>query len=99
MQKVLVMRVKLTPKLETLVKQRVRTGFYHDESEVVREGLRFFFAQEAASRPPAFFVSNRNRLKEKLIEGVRQLDRGERIPGEIAVKELKARAKARARHG
>ncbi len=34
------MNVSLTPELEKLVTQKVRTGMYQTASEVVREGLR-----------------------------------------------------------
>jgi antitoxin ParD1/3/4 len=34
------MNVSLTPELEELVNQKVRSGLYHTASEVVREALR-----------------------------------------------------------
>ena len=88
------MKVTLTPQLEALVDERVRSGFYEDASEVVREGLRFLFAQQAQGLRSGFVVSTRDELEGKLLEGVDSLDRGERIPGESAFKELKARARA-----
>lgn len=93
------MKVILTPQLEALVEEQVRSGFYEDASEVVREGLRFLFARQSPGLRPGFAVSTRDELEAKLLEGVSSLDRGERIAGEAAFKKLKARAKARRRHG
>lgn len=93
------MNITLTPELEALVDERVRSGFYEDASEVVREGLRFLFAQRSPASPPGFAFSDRAELEAKLRAGVASLDQGARIPGEIAFKELTARARARRRHG
>lgn len=35
------MHISLTPALEKLVKEKVKTGLYNNASEVVREALRF----------------------------------------------------------
>ena len=40
------MHVSLTPELETLVKNHVKTGRYHSSSEVIREALRVWEEQE-----------------------------------------------------
>ena len=93
------MNVTLTPQLEALVEERVKSGLYENASEVVREGLRSLLAQEAHRPRPGFAVSTREELETKLLAGVASLERGERIPGEVAFKELKARARARRRHG
>lgn len=93
------MNVTLTPQLEALVDERVRSGFYEDASEVVREGLRVLFAQPSPTPRLGFVTSTRAELESKLGAGVASLDRGERIPGEAAFKYLQARATARRRHG
>jgi antitoxin ParD1/3/4 len=89
------MKVTLTPQLETLIEERVRSGCCESSSEVVREGLRFFFAQQAPSRPVGFTVSSREQLEAKLLEGIAELDRGDRVPSEAAFQELEHRAQAR----
>jgi antitoxin ParD1/3/4 len=86
------MNVTLTPRLEALVAERVKSGFYEDASEVVREGLRFLFEPGPRRARPSYAVASRGELESKLLEG------GRRIPGKTAFKELTARAKAR-RHG
>lgn len=93
------MNVTLTPQLEALIEERLKTGFYQDASEVVREGLRFLFAQESRLPRPAYAVSTRAELESKLLEGIGSLDGGKRIPGETALRELSLRADARRRHG
>ncbi|MFT7560322.1 MAG: antitoxin ParD1/3/4 [Flavobacteriales bacterium] len=40
------MHVSLTPELETLVKNHVKTGLYNSSSEVVREALRVWNEQQ-----------------------------------------------------
>ena len=49
----------------------------------------------AMSSSPRFVFSTTEELEEKLLEGIRQLDAGEGIPGELAREELKQRTEAR----
>jgi antitoxin ParD1/3/4 len=42
------MHVSLTPKLEELVRRKVKSGLYNNASEVVREALRLMAAQDQA---------------------------------------------------
>lgn len=44
------MNVSLTPELESLVNEKVASGFYNSASEVVREALRLLFEQEEVRR-------------------------------------------------
>jgi antitoxin ParD1/3/4 len=65
------MNVSLTPELELMVAEKVKSGLYNSASEVVREGLRL--------------IKERDRLHEIKLEELRQeiqrgidsLDRGE----------------------
>ena len=45
------MNVSLTPELEDLVNQKVRSGRYRSASEVVREALRLFEERDLRGRP------------------------------------------------
>jgi len=56
------MKVTLTEELETLVKEKVRSGRYADESEVVRDALRALELRDDYESPA---------LEAALIEGVR----------------------------
>ncbi|MBI3880060.1 MAG: type II toxin-antitoxin system ParD family antitoxin [Verrucomicrobia bacterium] len=77
------MNVTLPPEFETLVQQKVASGKYRSADEVLTEGLRLLQEREQMGRPD-FMVANRHELEAKLLEGVEELDRGERIPAEVS---------------
>ena len=56
------MKVTLTEELETLVKEKVRSGRYADESDVVRDALRALELRDDYESPA---------LEAALLEGVR----------------------------
>ena len=70
------MNVSLTPELQELIHERVRSGRYTSASEVVREALRL--------------LADRDELRElrmaeiraKVAEGLESLDRGAASPGD-----------------
>ena len=71
---------------------------YQSASEVIRAGLRLLKIQKAPK--PRFMVSSMDGLEKKLLVGIRQLDRGEGIPGEVVAKQLRERAEVcRKRNG
>lgn len=82
------MNVSLTPELEKLVNEKVKSGMYHSASEVVREGLRLLQAQEEIKKVRL------QALKRDIQEGIEPLDNGEGIPGKRVFAELKRRNKA-----
>jgi antitoxin ParD1/3/4 len=87
------MNVSLTPELEAFIEKEVGSGMYQSASEVVRAGLRLLKDEKSPS--PHFMVSSMDALEDKLAVGIRQLDRGEGLPGEIAAEHLRKRASAR----
>ena len=56
------MRITLTKELESLVKEKVRSGRYTDESDVVRDALRALEQRDDFESPA---------LEAALLEGVR----------------------------
>jgi antitoxin ParD1/3/4 len=68
--------VHLTPELETLVHNKVRTGLYNSASEVVREALRLF---EERDRIRKLQIQE---LRKKINKGWASLERGEGVDGE-----------------
>ena len=91
------MNISITPELENLVQQEVKTGLYQSASEVIRAALRSL--KEDKERKPRFMVSTKEELQEKLLEGIEQLDRGEGIPADQVFAELNTRsAQRRRRH-
>lgn len=57
------MNVSLTPELEKMVQQKVKSGDYNNASEVVREALRLMKDREILRR------AKLKKLREELAEG------------------------------
>jgi antitoxin ParD1/3/4 len=87
------MNVNLTPELEKLIHEKVRSGHYNNQSEVVREALRLMAARDRAQE------AHIARLKEALAEGIAQAERGELIDGRKAVAEVRAALRNRRKSG
>lgn len=83
------MNVSITPELEAFVAEEVKTGLYQSASEVVRAGLRRL--KEDKERKP-YLVSSLSELEQKLLVGIRELDRGEGIPAVKVFERLEAKA-------
>lgn len=76
------MNVSLTPELEELIHERVRSGRYTSASEVVREALRLLADRDELRQL---------RLKEiraTVAAGVKSLDRGETLAGDKVFDEI-----------
>lgn len=67
------MNVSLTPELEEMVAQKVKSGLYNSASEVVREGLRLIVEQDRMREIKL------EELRKELQIGLDQLERGEGI--------------------
>lgn len=89
------MNVSLTPELENFVQQEVSSGLYQTASEVIRAGLRRL-KQEQEARLPRL-PETREELEAMLLESIRQLDRGEGIPGEQVFAEFREKIAAHRR--
>ena len=79
------MNISLTPELERLVDDKVKTGRYASASEVIREGLRLLEEQDEAKQLRLAEV------RRKIDRGIEQLDRGLGIPGPEARARLRQR--------
>lgn len=86
------MNVSLGHKWEQFVEGKVKSGDYQTASEVLRDGLRLLEKQALLKQ---MSVSSLEALEATLEEGLAQLNRGERIPGPVAVKRLRERARSR----
>ena len=82
------MTIKLTPKLERLVRKKAKSGGYTSASEVVSEALRFFEDKED------LVAFRREDLRGKITEGLASLRRGEAVDGEVVFARLDAKLKA-----
>lgn len=64
------MNVSLSPELETLVNQKVKTGMYNSASEVIREGLRLLQEQDQLKE------LRREELRKEIMKGVDDMRQG-----------------------
>jgi len=64
------MNVSLTPELETLVNEKVKSGNYNSASEVVREALRLLKEQDELKR------IRREELRREVMRGVTDIREG-----------------------
>ena len=78
------MNVSLTPELEKLIYEKVRSGLYNSASEVIREALRLLHERDQVRQQEL------EALRAKINRGLEQLNRGEGIPESVAVRRLRA---------
>lgn len=77
------MNVNLTPELERLVQEKVKSGLYNNQSEVVREALRLMAEQDRVRE------AQLAGLRQALAQGVAEADRGELLDGPTVIKEMR----------
>jgi antitoxin ParD1/3/4 len=77
--------ISLTPELEQMVDDKVKSGRYASASEVIREGLRLLEEQEQLKQ------QRLSEVRRKIDRGIDQLDRGLGIPGPEARARLRQR--------
>ncbi len=81
------MNVSLTRELEEYISRKVKMGLYKSASEVIREALRLLRQQDRADQGALA------ELHREIQTGLDQLDRGEGIPGEQVLAEIRGRAR------
>jgi antitoxin ParD1/3/4 len=72
------MNVSLTPELEELINQKVKSGMYNSASEVIREGLRRLFKEDVIR--PQITETQRlqmDELQREVMKGVEQIRNGQ----------------------
>lgn len=89
------MNVSLGIQWEQFVNEKVESGRYQTASEVLRDGLRLLEQREIALR--RLSPQTKEELEEMLEVGIKELDAGKGIPGDVAVKDLRQRAATRRR--
>jgi antitoxin ParD1/3/4 len=89
------MNVSLGVQWEQFVNEKVESGRYLTASEVLRDGLRLLEQREKALRSISPRTSED--LEDMLEVGIKELDAGKGVPGDIAVKTLRQRSAARRR--
>jgi len=71
---------------EQFVNEKVESGRYQTAIEMPRDGLRLLEQRELALKRITF--STKEDLEEMLEAGIKGLDAGKGIPGEVALKSL-----------
>ncbi|HVY69188.1 MAG TPA: type II toxin-antitoxin system ParD family antitoxin [Verrucomicrobiae bacterium] len=89
------MNVSLGAQWEQFVNEKVESGRYQTASDVLRDGLRLLEQRERAFKGVSF--NSKEELEQMLEAGIQQLDTGESVPGDVAVKNLRKRAATRRR--
>jgi antitoxin ParD1/3/4 len=79
------MNVSLSPELEQLINQKVKSGMYNSASEVIRAGLRLLQEQDELKQVRL------HELKLEARKGLAQIDRGEVVDGDEVFRELRER--------
>ena len=85
------MNVSLTPELEEMVNQKVKSGLYNSASEVIREGLRLLKEQDDLRR------IRQEELRREVLRGYEQSQRGESKPLDIEAIKAKGHKRLAAR--
>lgn len=83
------MNVSLTPELEKLVEQKVRSGLYGSASEVVRDGLRLLVERDQTR------TAQLAALRGKITEGMDAARRGAVVDGDKVFANIAKRSAAR----
>jgi len=89
------MDVSLGTEWERFVAERVESGRYRTVGDVLRDGLRLLERRDKALERVSF--SSMEELEGKLQVGLDQLESGQVVPGDVAVKRIRERAAARRR--
>ena len=79
------MNVSLTPELEKYVHDKVNGGMYTSASEVVRESLRIMHSYEDLQQKRIA------ELNDSITIGMKQLQSGQKIEGEVSRQKMKAK--------
>jgi antitoxin ParD1/3/4 len=83
------MNISLTPELEKIVQDKVKSGFYGNASEVLRAGLRLLVEQEQLKQ------GRFEQLVQDIQIGLEQAEKGEVISGPAAFEKLEKRHESR----
>jgi antitoxin ParD1/3/4 len=78
------MNVHLTPELEKMIQNKVKTGRYNSASEVMREALRLMDERDQIK------AMQKEELRKKIAAGLKSLDEGRGVDGEAVFARLEA---------
>ena len=76
-----------TPEQQRFIDAQLRTGRFRDAGEVLRKGLELWMRRQ----PPQSYEEWLADARQKIQEGLDELDRGEFVDGETVLREMEAR--------
>ncbi|AVQ72159.1 hypothetical protein MTo_02588 [Microcystis aeruginosa NIES-1211] len=76
--------IQLTPEIEDLIAQQIKTGKYQDDLAVIEEGLRLLAERDRIYR------GRFEELKREVMIGGQELKRGESFDGREVINRFKA---------
>lgn len=79
------MNVSLSPELEQLIEEKVKSGMYNSASEVIRAGLRLLKEQDELKQ------IRLRELKREVQEGLDEIKRGDIVDADEVFQELRER--------
>lgn len=79
------MNISLTPELEKIVQDKVKSGLYGNASEVIRAGLRLLVEEEQLKQ------SRFDQLVKDIKIGLEQAEKGDVVAGSKAFEKLKSK--------
>ncbi|MBD2090633.1 type II toxin-antitoxin system ParD family antitoxin [Microcoleus sp. FACHB-1515] len=83
------MDVSLTPNLEQFIQAQVESGRFSSALEVIEAGLRLLDERDR------LYQGRFEELRQAVLIGVEQLDRGEQFEGRAAIAQLRERNQTR----
>lgn len=86
----ILMNISLTPESEKYVTDKVSTGLYGSQSEVLRAGLRLLMERDR------MMAACLDELRGEVAEGLEQARRGELVPGEEVEDRIRRKSRKRA---
>ncbi|QQR80035.1 MAG: type II toxin-antitoxin system ParD family antitoxin [Deltaproteobacteria bacterium] len=81
------MNVSLTPALEEMIQNKVKTGLYTSTSEVVREALRLLEEKDRIN------LIKLEALRKDIQVGIDQINRGEVLDGKEVFRRIREKSK------
>jgi antitoxin ParD1/3/4 len=84
------MNVSLTPQLEKLIQDKLKSGLYHSASEVIRDGLRLLEERDQLRDV------QRAALRKAIAVGIEQAERGDVAPLDVNTVKAKGRERRKA---
>ncbi|MBW4508305.1 MAG: type II toxin-antitoxin system ParD family antitoxin [Scytonematopsis contorta HA4267-MV1] len=82
------MNISLNPELEQFIQSQVANGNYNSTEEVIIAGIKLLEERES------IYKGRFEELRQEIMVGVKQLERGERLDGKEVIEKLRQKNQA-----